>query len=123
MIAKVIGLCLMAFLSGALPFGYWAGRLKGIDIREHGSKNIGATNILRVLGPVWGIAVLLLDALKGYLPVLAAKASGLDSWGVVAVGMAAILGHIYSPFVGFKGGKGVATALGVVIGFSWQAAA
>ena len=123
MTPQIIGLCLLAFFSGALPFGYWAGRLKGIDLREHGSKNIGATNVLRTLGPLWGCTVLALDALKGYLPVLAAQRIGLDSWWVVAIGIAAILGHSFSPLVNFKGGKGVATALGVVIGFSWQAAA
>jgi glycerol-3-phosphate acyltransferase PlsY len=117
-----IVLYLLAFGIGSLPFGFWAGRLRGIDIREHGSGNIGATNVLRILGPAWGVPVLLLDALKGYLPVLIANQQARPSYEVALVGLCAILGHTFSPFVGFKGGKGVATALGVVIGFSYQVA-
>ena len=115
-IAPVL-LCLVAFFCGAVPFGIIAGRRKGIDLREHGSKNIGATNTLRVLGKKAGIAVLILDAVKGLLPVLAATylLHLPDSWRV-GVGLAAVFGHIYSPFVRFKGGKGVATTLGVLIG-------
>ena len=113
-----IVLCAAAFVLGAVPFGYLAGKLKGIDLREQGSKNIGATNTLRVLGKGPGIAVLLLDVLKGLLPVLAAKYLGLPSLWFVAAGMVAMLGHIFSPFLGFKGGKGVATGLGVMIGLS-----
>lgn len=116
-------LCLLAFFLGALPFGFWAGRLRGLDIREYGSGNIGATNVLRVLGPAWGYPVLLLDALKGFVPVALAQAAHIPGEWIVGVGICAILGHVYSPLVNFRGGKGVATALGVVIGFSWQAAA
>ncbi len=116
--------CLAAFLCGAVPFGFLAGRRQGIDLREHGSKNIGATNTLRVLGKKAGITVLILDAVKGLIPVLAAtylfhpfgtEGAAADPWRV-AVGLSAVLGHIYSPFVRFKGGKGVATTLGVLIG-------
>jgi acyl phosphate:glycerol-3-phosphate acyltransferase len=112
-------LCLVAFFCGAIPFGFIAGKRKGIDIREHGSKNIGATNTLRVLGKKAGITVLILDAVKGLLPVLVGTylLHLSDPWRV-AVGLSAILGHIYSPFVRFKGGKGVATALGVIIGLN-----
>jgi glycerol-3-phosphate acyltransferase PlsY len=113
-------LCVLAFLLGAIPFGFLAGKIKRVDIREHGSKNIGATNVMRVLGKPWGISVLLLDALKGYLPVILAKQAGLPSGWLVGVGLCAILGHIYSPFVRFRGGKGVATSVGVLLGFSWQ---
>jgi glycerol-3-phosphate acyltransferase PlsY len=113
-----LSLCLFAFVLGAIPFGFLAGKLRGKDLREHGSKNIGATNTLRVLGTGPGIAVLLLDALKGLAPVLLAKRAGLPSAWVVGVGLCAVLGHIYSPFVRFKGGKGVATSLGVLIGLS-----
>ncbi|GAB4453526.1 MAG: glycerol-3-phosphate 1-O-acyltransferase PlsY [Armatimonadaceae bacterium] len=109
---------LIAFVVGSLPFGFWAGRLRGIDIRDHGSGNIGATNVLRVLGPAWGYPVLALDALKGWFPVFLAARAEITSWEVVAVGLFAVLGHIYSPLVQFRGGKGVATALGVSIGFS-----
>ena len=112
-------LSLGAFFLGAIPFGFVAGKLRGIDLREEGSKNIGATNTLRVLGVVPGIIVLLLDMMKGLLPVLAARQLlHLSSWWVVGIGLLAVLGHIYSPFVRFRGGKGVATSLGVLFGLS-----
>ena len=112
-------LSIVSFFSGAIPFGFIAGRRKGIDLREHGSKNIGATNTLRVLGKKAGITVLILDAVKGLIPVLAAKyLLHLPDLWQVAVGLSAVLGHIYSPFVRFKGGKGVATTLGVLIGLN-----
>ena len=115
-------LCLGAFLLGAVPFGFLAGKMKGIDLRKVGSGNIGATNTLRVLGVPAGVTVLLLDVLKGYLPVLLAHRLRLDPWWVTGTGLAAILGHTFSPFLGFKGGKGVATSLGVLIGFSYTVA-
>lgn len=112
-------LSLGAFFLGAIPFGFVAGKLRGIDLREEGSKNIGATNTLRVLGVVPGVLVLLLDVAKGLLPVLVARqVLHLPSWWVVGVGLLAVLGHIYSPFVRFRGGKGVATSLGVLFGLS-----
>lgn len=107
-----------AFLLGSIPFGYLAGRMRGIDLRQHGSGNIGATNTLRVLGVAPGIIVLLLDVLKGYLPVLLAGRLPLDPWGTMAAGLLAILGHTFSPFLGFRGGKGIATSLGVLLGLS-----
>lgn len=113
-----------AFLLGAVPFGYLAGRMRGIDLRAHGSGNIGATNTLRVLGTGMGVAVLLLDVCKGLLPLLVARrleggaTAGASAWTVVGAGLAAILGHTFSPFLRFKGGKGVATSLGVLIGLS-----
>lgn len=112
-----------AFVLGAIPFGYLAGRMRGVDLRAHGSGNIGATNTLRVLGVGPGLVVLLFDVLKGLVPVLIAK--GLpalpgteDGWPSAGAGLAAILGHTFSPFLRFKGGKGVATSLGVLIGLS-----
>jgi glycerol-3-phosphate acyltransferase PlsY len=115
----LILLLLGAFLLGAIPFGFLAGKLlKGVDLRTHGSGNIGATNTLRVLGTVPGIVVLLLDVLKGYVPVVLAHALRLDPWSVMGAGLAAILGHTFSPFLGFRGGKGVATSLGVLAGLS-----
>jgi len=108
----------LAFLVGAIPFGFLAGKRRGIDLRESGSKSIGATNTLRLLGPRAGVTVLVLDTVKGLLPVLAAKALHFEGPWVVAVGLCAVLGHIYSPFVRFKGGKGVATSLGVLIALS-----
>jgi glycerol-3-phosphate acyltransferase PlsY len=112
-------LSLGAFFLGSIPFGFVAGKLRGKDLREEGSKNIGATNTLRVLGPVAGVTVLLLDMVKGLIPVLIANQMvHLSSWWVVGIGLLAVLGHIYSPFVRFRGGKGVATSLGVLFGLS-----
>ncbi len=126
----------LAYLIGSVPFGYLAGKLNGIDLREHGSKNIGATNAVRVLGKKWGIPVFICDFLKGYIPlaiVIAAMSGGsmgltqfsLESmlW-VLGVMFALILGHTFTCFLHFKGGKGVATtagclfALSPIIGFS-----
>jgi len=104
-----------AYLLGGIPFGYLLGKIKGVDIRKHGSGNVGATNVARVLGKEYGIAVYILDFLKGFLPTfLAVKLYGLDSWITVTVGLASILGHMFPPFLGFRGGKGVATASGVL---------
>ena len=115
---RTLLLCAGAFVPGAIPFGYLAGRMRGIDLRQHGSGNIGATNALRVLGVVPGILVLLLDVLKGYLPVLLAHRLALGPWGTMAAGLLAILGHTFSPFLRFRGGKGIATSLGVLLGLS-----
>lgn len=114
----------LGYVSGAVPFGYIAGRLKGIDIRQHGSGNIGATNVIRVLGKGVGIPVFILDMLKGWLPVfLAARwlagqgaAAELVSTGAVLAGFGAVLGHMFTFWLGFKGGKGVATTAGVLLG-------
>ncbi len=110
-----------AYLAGSLPFGLLVARAaKGIDIREHGSKNIGATNVTRVLGAKWGSLCFVLDVLKGALPVwlpnwlLAADVPNRVHWQVAA-GLLAILGHMFPIWLRFHGGKGVATALGVVV--------
>lgn len=108
---------LAAYLLGATPTSYIAGRLaKGIDLREQGSKNLGATNVYRVLGWRWAIPVGLIDIAKGALPValFGAWAHGAPGFPVF-LGLAAVLGHIFSPYVGFKGGKGVATAAGMFL--------
>jgi acyl phosphate:glycerol-3-phosphate acyltransferase len=118
--ALPLALCLFAFFLGAIPFGFLAGKIRRVNIREYGSGNIGATNVMRVLGKPWGIAVLILDAMKGYLPVILAQRAGLSSLWLVITGLCAVLGHIFSPFVRFRGGKGVATSLGVLLGLSWQ---
>lgn len=113
-----------SYLVGGIPFGYLAGKiLKGIDIRGHGSKNVGATNVLRVIGKGPGIAVYLLDALKGLLPVLLAQmlwpaSTPQQQWFHIAVALAAILGHVFTPYLKFKGGKGVATASGAMLGLA-----
>ncbi len=104
-------LIVCGYLGGAIPFGYIAGRLAGIDIRTHGSGNTGATNVWRALGPRWGVPVLLLDLLKGFVPALIGAHLHGDGTGVLAGG-AAIVGHAFPVFLGFGGGKGVATAAG-----------
>jgi len=103
------------FVAGAIPFGVLIARRRGVNIKEHGSGNIGATNVARVLGVRDGLIVLLLDASKGALPTFAALR--YCGWpAVVAItGGAAILGHCFSPFLRGKGGKGVATAFGVFL--------
>lgn len=113
---KLIIFLIVAYFMGSIPTGVIIGKkFKGIDIREHGSKNTGATNAYRVLGLQYGIIVLLADVLKGYLPVYLASLSGLDGWKLILVGMVTIVGHTLSMFLKFKGGKGVATSLGVFI--------
>ena len=106
----------LGFSSGSIPFGVVvARRLGGVDIKAQGSGNIGATNVWRVLGVVPGLIVLVLDAAKGALPVAAAlRWSGAPAIAL-ATGGAAILGHCFSPLLGFRGGKGVATAFGVFL--------
>jgi acyl phosphate:glycerol-3-phosphate acyltransferase len=112
-LALGLALILAAFLGGAIPFGVLIARRRGVDIRAHGSGNIGATNVSRVLGARDGAVVLVLDALKGALPTAAALAAGASPRLVALTGFAAILGHCFSPFLRGRGGKGVATALGV----------
>jgi len=106
----------LAFLLGSLPFGFWLGRLKGIDIRKQGSGNIGATNVGRILGRGWGYLVFALDFAKGWIGVWVAQKLGdpADLW-VVAAGLFSVLGHVFTPWVGFRGGKGVATSAGVLL--------
>lgn len=119
-----IGSVVIGYILGAIPFGLIFARwFKGIDIREHGSHNIGFTNVLRVCGATVGIPVLLLDILKGFLPVWLVHQWGPDSseWWPVAAGGAAMLGHSASIFIGFRGGKAVATGFGVFLGLKWEA--
>lgn len=114
-----------AFLIGAIPFGVLLARARGIDIRQHGSKNVGATNVWRVLGWKIGLTCFILDALKGALPVAIAgqwlgvlgarEVSEAHAAGWLGVAAGACLGHMHSPFLGFKGGKGVATGLGALL--------
>jgi glycerol-3-phosphate acyltransferase PlsY len=113
---KEILLLVCAYFLGSIPTGLLLARAMGVDIRSSGSGNIGATNVYRTMGRKVGILTLVGDCLKGLLPVLAAKWLGLPELWVAAIGLAAFLGHVYTVFLGFKGGKGVATALGVFIG-------
>lgn len=115
---------LAAYLLGSLSFAVIVSRVMGLnDPRSYGSKNPGATNVLRSGSKSAAIATLLLDALKGWLPVVLVRwfgaGYGLGDGAVAAVGFAAFLGHLYPVFFGFKGGKGVATAAGVLLGIDW----
>ena len=113
----------IAYICGSIPTSVWWGKaFYGIDVRQHGSPNAGATNTFRVLGPKAGLPVLLLDVLKGFLPVrLLPLWSGCepysDAWTLLRVLLvsAAVLGHLYPLFAGFRGGKGIATSLGGVL--------
>ncbi len=106
----------VAFLLGSIPTGYLVARAKGVDIRQHGSGNIGATNVFRTLGKPLGVLVFFLDALKGFAAVwLAARFGGPSAWPSILAAVAAIAGHNYTPWLGFKGGKGIATSAGVLI--------
>jgi glycerol-3-phosphate acyltransferase PlsY len=109
------GLVLLGYLSGSIPFGLLlVHAARGVDVRAQGSGNIGATNVARVAGKGLGVVVLVLDALKGALPVLLARAVEPAPLVPAAVGLAAFAGHVAPPWLGFRGGKGVATALGVL---------
>jgi glycerol-3-phosphate acyltransferase PlsY len=121
-IALFLAMIVAAFLIGSIPFGYLIGRLfYSTDLRGQGSGNIGAMNALRTLGKTGGAAVLILDALKGFAPTfyVATHLGGSVLGAIVAA--AAVLGHCYSPWLGWKGGKGVATSFGAIFGLSWQA--
>lgn len=119
---------IISYLIGSIPTAYIAGRLlKGLDIRKHGSGNVGATNALRVLGKKAGICVLLIDVLKGALPVIfigdfvLAKTPLLPQDALrIILGAGCIFGHTWTIFLNFKGGKGVATSLGVLVGLSFK---
>jgi len=107
----------LAYLIGATPTSYIAGKLgKGIDLRQHGSNNLGATNVYRVLGWKYAIPVGVIDMVKGAVPVaILGPWSNGPGWFTVALGLAAVLGHMFSPYVRFRGGKGVATAAGMFL--------
>jgi acyl phosphate:glycerol-3-phosphate acyltransferase len=118
------------YLIGSVPFGYLAGRARGVDVRKSGSGNIGATNVLRVLGRKWGLLVFACDVLKGFISVrlamwygqsllrsdLSAYSHWFPSTLAIAAGIGCILGHTFTFWLGFKGGKGVATSAGVLLG-------
>ncbi len=126
----------LSYLLGSVPFGLLAGKVKGVDVRHHGSGNIGATNVFRILGPAWGVAVFIADAGKGVGAVLLggwlsqhfpASLTNMDQFGATNIAMPkvsaeiiaaiwCIIGHNFPVWLGFKGGKGVATSAGVLLG-------
>lgn len=116
----------VGYVSGSLPWGLWLGRwFRGVDVRTVGSGNLGATNVYRSLGPGIGVATLLLDIAKGALPVWLVPGQGWAqafpggaAWCAVAVGFAAVAGHVWTFLAGFQGGKGVATTVGVLLALS-----
>ena len=123
------GMLLASYLAGAIPFTLIAGYIKGIDIRKHGSGNLGATNAIRVLGKPIGLTVFLLDFLKGFGPVLAVRVlphgwiPGIDPLLLgFGCGLASVVGHCFPVYLGFKGGKGVAAASGMLLAIRWDAA-
>ncbi|MFT4638286.1 MAG: glycerol-3-phosphate acyltransferase PlsY [Verrucomicrobiales bacterium] len=107
-----------AYLVGSIPFGLLAGKLRGLDIRKHGSGNIGTTNVFRICGKELGITVFILDLLKGLVPVLCAQRFAPGTEGVIPIlsGVGAIMGHNFPLWLKFKGGKGIATSAGVLGG-------
>ena len=114
---RLILLGFLSYLAGGIPSGYMiARRVKGIDIREHGSGNPGAANVYRIVGVGAGWATMIFDALKGYIPVLLAQhLYPGELWAAIACGALAIIGHVWTPFLGLRGGKGVATSSGVFL--------
>ena len=112
------GLVVGAYLVGSIPFGLVLARAKGIDLREVGSGNIGATNVARAMGKGWAVLVLLADAAKGFLPVWLGQKLGLPPLALALGGLLAIVGHMFTLFLRGRGGKGVATSLGVALALS-----
>jgi glycerol-3-phosphate acyltransferase PlsY len=111
-------LIIVAYVSGSIPTGVWLARRRGVDPRDIGSGNIGATNVARAAGKTAGFLTLTGDALKGLLPVIAAAELGVGDTGQALVALSAFTGHLYPCFLGFQGGKGVAVSLGVLLGLA-----
>jgi len=114
------------YFLASISFAYWAGRLNGIDLRSHGSGNLGATNAGRVLGIKWFLVVFTCDVLKSLVPIIISwrlVAHGANPYLPMLVAVAALIGHSFTCFHRFKGGKGVATSLGLLIGLTWAVAA
>lgn len=112
---QIIFALALSYLAGSIPFGYLIPRVWNIDIRRHGSGNIGATNVFRTLGPLAGGLAFGLDLAKGALPVLLMQRMTGNPWLIILAAIAAVLGHTFSIFMGFKGGRGAATGLGVLL--------
>lgn len=121
---KLLVIFIVSYLIGAIPFGFLIGKFKGIDIREHGSNNVGATNVTRIIGKSWGISCFIFDFLKGFLPVIFVKAIlpliitlDLDETdnAILVAATGTIIGHMYPIYLNFNGGKGVATGTGALL--------
>lgn len=108
----------ISYALGSIPFGILISKLFNVDIRQHGSGNIGATNVLRTLGPIPGLIVFILDILKGTAAVYLSQSVSQDPLIIIGCGLAAVLGHSYSIFLRFKGGRGAATGLGILLGIA-----
>lgn len=119
--------CLVGYLSGSISFALILGKMRGIDVRQAGSGNVGATNVGRLLGRKWGLLCFALDVLKGFVPVFGAglamgligggaAMNTLDAWRWLGVAMSPVIGHLFPIWLKFKGGKGVATGFGVLLG-------
>ena len=125
--AIVAGLIIIAYVIGGIPLGVLVGRARGVDIRQYGSGNIGASNVLRILGAKAGILVWLADVLKGAVPVAGARFALIHSFGMsrpesglILVALGALLGHCFSPYLKFSGGRGVSTSLGALLAIDWR---
>lgn len=117
---KLLLIFIISFFSGSLMFSYWIGRLKGIDIRKVRDGNPGGFNLWHCSGPVLGFIGILLDFMKGFIPIFIFSNSGLiQGWEIIPVGLAPVLGHCFSPFLSLKGGKGIDVSFGVWTGISF----
>ncbi|MGZ8482755.1 MAG: glycerol-3-phosphate acyltransferase, partial [Candidatus Binatia bacterium] len=112
---EIVALIVFAYLLGSIPTGYILGKIAGVDVRQVGSGNVGATNVARAVGKWQGVLTLLADAMKGMLPAAIGLTMMLPSAAIAALSAAAFLGHLYPIFLNFRGGKGVATALGALL--------
>lgn len=112
--SNLIFLVILGYFLGSIPFGYLISKAKGVDIRKIGSGNIGGMNVFRALGLKWAILVVILDAAKGAIPTYLAASFLVFEWQIALVAISPILGHIFSVWLKFKGGKGVATLFGVL---------
>ena len=123
LLSQISGFLMLVFgyLLGSMPTGYLAGKwIAGIDLRLKGSGSTGATNVLRHVGKWPALIVFLLDVIKGAIPVVVARSFGLNDYWQVVAGLAALIGHIWPVWLGWKGGKAVATGLGMLLGLTWQ---
>jgi len=124
MALAILSVFAIGYMLGSFPTGYFAGKIAGVDVRQHGSGNIGATNVMRVLGKPWGFSVFFGDAFKGFLAVRVAMllanqftgASSYPDFYAILAAAACVIGHSFPVWLGFKGGKGVATSAGAILG-------